>query len=79
MKLVPIDVIPAIRGDKNHKLQQLIEEFANSDMEMCEIIYDENEYKNPQSVRSSFGCALKRSGYPIKACVRGKRAFMFKI
>lgn len=59
MKLVKVKRVPDfnVRG----KLQEMIDEFADSDIEVAEFIYNNSEYKNRKSADASIRIAVKRS------------------
>ena len=50
MKLIPVDTMPKAGG--YHKLQELIEEFVNSDAKIVKVDFNEDDYKSPTVCRS---------------------------
>lgn len=59
MKLVAVKNLPNLKG--MGKLQELIDEFADSDIKVAEFTYGKSEYKNRKSADGSIRIAVKRS------------------
>lgn len=59
MKLVAVKSLPNLAG--RGKLQELIDEFADSDAKIAEFTYGKTEYKNRKSADGSIRIAVKRS------------------
>lgn len=76
MKLMPVESVPKRRA--KHRLQDLIEEFVNSDAKVVKIIFDEDDYKTPKVCRACLGVAVKKSGYSIKVSIRGNEVYLSK-
>ena len=77
MKLVPVESIPGRRT--RHHLQELIEEFVNSDAKNVKIDFSSRDYKSGKVCRSCLGIAAKKSGHPIKVLIRGDEVFLSKV
>lgn len=76
MKLIPVDFIPRKRG--KHKLQELIQEFVDSDARIVKVDFSEADYKSAAVCRSCLGVAIARSQCSIKAIRRGDEVFLSK-
>lgn len=76
MKLIPVEQIPKVTG--YHKLQDLIEEFVNSDTKIVKVDFTEDDYKSPTVCRSCLAAAVKRSKRPVKVWRRGNEIFLSK-
>lgn len=76
MKLILVDAIPKMSG--YHKLQELIEEFVNSNAKIVKVDFDEEDYKSPAVCRSCLAAAIKRSKRSIKVWRRGNEIFLSK-
>ena len=76
MKLVPVDQIPKMNS--HHRLQELIEEFVNTDAKIVKVEFGEDDYKSPTVCRSCLAAAIKRSKRPIKVWRRGNEIFLSK-
>lgn len=76
MKLIPVDAIPKVNG--YHKLQELIEEFVDSDAKIVKVDFGEEDYKSPAVCRSCMAAAIKRSKRSIKVWRRGNEIFLSK-
>ncbi|MBM6725019.1 hypothetical protein [Pseudoflavonifractor phocaeensis] len=76
MKLIPVDAIPKVNG--YHKLQELIEEFVNSDAKIVKVDFGEEDYTSPAVCRSCMAAAIKRSKRSIKVWRRGNEIFLSK-
>lgn len=77
MKLVEAKNAPIfkVRG----KLQELIEEFADSDIKVAEFTYKDSEYKNRKSADGAIRIAVKRSPYKnIKVRTIDWHIYLFK-
>ena len=59
MKLVAVKNLPKCK--ERGKLQELIDEFADSDIKVAEFTYGKSEYKNIKSADGSIRIAVKRS------------------
>lgn len=59
MKLVAVKSLPNRTG--RGKLQELIDEFADSDAKVAEFTYSKTEYKNKKSADGSIRIAVQRS------------------
>ncbi len=77
MKLIPVNEIPERRGQ--HRLQDLIKEFAESDAKIVKIDFNNHDYKSSKVCRSCLSIAAKRSGHPIKVSIRGEEVFLSKL
>lgn len=76
MKLILVDAIPKMSG--YHKLQELIEEFVNSNAKIVKVDFGEEDYKSPAVCRSCLAAAIKRSKRSIKVWRRGNEIFLSK-
>lgn len=76
MKLIPVDAIPKVNG--YHKLQELIEEFVDSDAKIVKVDFGEEDYKSPAVCRSCMAAAIKRSKRSIKVWRRRNEIFLSK-
>lgn len=76
MKLIPVDTMPKAGG--YHKLQELIEEFVNSDAKIVKVDFNEDDYKSPTVCRSCLAAAIKRSKRSVKVWKRGNEVFLSK-
>lgn len=76
MKLVPVDQIPKMNS--RHRLQELIEEFVNTDAKIVKVEFGEDDYKSPTVCRSCLAAAVKRSKHPVKVWRRGNEIFLSK-
>ena len=76
MKLIPVDAIPKVNG--YHKLQELIEEFVDSDAKIVKVDFGEEDYKSPAVCRSCMAAAIKRSKRSLKVWRRGNEIFLSK-
>ena len=65
---------------KYSEAKQLIEEFKASDATVAEILYGEDEYKNENSVRTTYTNIIRRMHCSdiLGITTRGKRAFILK-
>lgn len=77
MKLVPVEAVPNRRS--RHHLQDLIEEFVESDNKVVRVDIDGRDYKSPTVCRSCLGVAAKRSGYRITVSLREGVVYLSKI
>lgn len=77
MKLVAVDRVPKYERS-NHKLQKLIEEFANSDAKFCKVEFEDDEYKSFKVAVESMRVAVKRSKRAIKAHERKGELYLSK-
>lgn len=76
MKLVAIDKLPD--GRKYHKVQRLIEEFANSDAKFCKIEIEPGEYKSRNSAWNSIGRTARRMKIGVKVRSIEKTLYLVK-
>lgn len=76
MKLEPVEFVPKRRA--KHHLQDLIEEFVNSDAKNVKVIFSDYDYKSSKVCRSCLGIAAKTSGYQIKVSLRDGEVFLSK-
>lgn len=77
MKLVAVEKVPEI--NKKHKLQKMIEEFANSDAKVVKIDLEDGEYKSQAVAYQVIGVAVRRSKRPIEIHMRDGNIFLAKI
>lgn len=77
MKLVPVESLPKRRS--RHYLQDIIEEFVNSNADIVKVDFSDHDYKSAKVCRSCLGVAAKKSGYYIKAAIRDGEVFLRKI
>lgn len=77
MKLIPVDSIPNIRQNR-HRLQDLIEEFVNSEAKIVKVDFSEDDYKSSEVCRSCLATAIKRSKHSVKVWRRGDEVFLSK-
>lgn len=64
---------------KKTKLQQVLEEFMESDDLVVHIALLPGEYKNASSAQSSFYKAIQRLRYPVVARVLHKELYLLKL
>ena len=77
MKLVEVKKLPNVKG--RGKLQELIDEFADSDIKVAEFTYSNSEYKNKKSADGSIRLAVKRSPHKnIKVQTIDWRTYLIK-
>ena len=76
MKLIPVEQIPKMNG--YHKLQDLIEEFVNSEAKIVKVDFTEEDYKSATVCRSCLAAAIKRSKRSVKVWRRGNEVFLSK-
>jgi len=77
MKFIPVDDIPMRRS--KHDLRQFIEDFIESDAKIVKVIFSDQDYKSSRVCRSCLGVAVTKSGYNIKAVIRGEEVFLKKL
>lgn len=77
MKLVFVEELPEKRRSK-HRLQILIEEFANGENEVARIDLDEHDYKSPRVCYSCMLTAVKRSARRVKVRMRDNDVYLVK-
>lgn len=76
MNLIPVEYVP----QRNHKrLQDLIDEFMDSEAEVVRVDFGVSDYKSPKVARSCLGIAAKRSRHNVKVWLRGNQVFLSKV
>lgn len=78
MKLVKVKELPKGKASK-HNLQDIIQEFVNSDNRIVKIDIDAHEYKSIYVCYSCMGVAAKRSKHPVKVHIRNGVVYLEKI
>lgn len=78
MKLVKVKELPKTKPPR-HNLQDIIQEFVNSDDRIVKIDIDAHEYKSIHVCYSCMGVAAKRSKHPVKVHIRDGVVYLEKI
>lgn len=79
IKIVPTNNIPEANYCRRHNLQDLIKEFVNSDMKICEFKFNiPTDYKHTKSADNTIRVAVKCSGENIKVHIRKGRIYLEK-
>lgn len=78
MKFVEVNEIPMNKRGW-HSLQDMIEEFVNSDIKIVKVDFDRNDYKTVKSCDNSIRVAVKRSGHRVKVVQRNGELYLKKI
>lgn len=78
MKLTFVENVPAERVKKNHKLQEFIKEFAESNHKVAKVDFTDGEYKNAYSCVNALRRAIKHSKRPVTAFQRGDEVYLAK-
>lgn len=78
MKFVEVNEIPMEKRGW-HPLQDMIEEFVNSDIKIVKVDFDERDYKSLKTCDNSFRVAVKRSGHRVKVMQRNGELYLKKV
>ena len=78
MKLVKVKELPK-KIAARHNLQDIIQEFVNSDSRIVKIDIENHEYKNTRCLYGCIRVAVKRSKHPIKVHMRKDVVYLEKI
>lgn len=78
LKLIPVEELPVRKRRVRHELQELMDEFAKSDMKFAKVEWNGLDYKNSTTARSCLCNAAKRSGHPIVVIKRGEDIYLAK-
>lgn len=80
MKLVKVENAELIkRTRKKTNIRIMIEEFIDSDMKVCEIVFAEGEYKNATVCATTWNRAINRYGFVgIRAFRVGEHVYIHK-
>lgn len=80
MKFVQVDRKDVVKKRKNSNIRLLIEEFIKSDMDICELVFAEGEYKNARVCASTWNASIKRYGYlTAHAFTRNGHAYIERV
>lgn len=64
MKLIKVENVEFKKGmRKKTNIRIMIEEFVDSDMETCEIVFAEGEYKSANVCATTWNRAISRYGF----------------
>lgn len=78
MKFVKVNDIP--KNERGwHSLQDMIEQFVNSDIKIVKVDFDEHDYKSLKSCDNSMRVAVKRSGHRVKVVQRNGELYLKKV
>lgn len=78
MNLVPVKSVPCDLAYRNHRLQQLLDEFEELDTRTVEVIWDERDYKSADCCASCLHAAIKRSRRAIRVAKRGEHIYLLR-
>ena len=78
MKLEKTNFIPDTERRNRHDLQEIIDGFCNSDVEMARVVISETDYKTIIGCYNCMYRAIKRSKHPVKVVKRGNSIYLVK-
>ena len=67
------------RSYRTTKLFAIVDEFVNSDSDIAEFVFAENEYSNAKSAYNALGLSIRRRHMgSVKVSIRDGRVFLVK-
>ena len=92
MKLVPVEKVPDLELDKYprrkkgvklmkpiHRLQEMFEDFVESNHDVCRLDFTNRDYKSPLACYNVVHHAIKKSNYNIKVVKRGDEIYLVRV
>ena len=77
MKAIAVNCIPE-RRNGNHRLQNFLREFVNTNTKFAKLELNVDEYASPTVARSCIGVAVVRGGHPVKVKLRGNDIYLVR-
>ena len=79
MKIQPVEHVPATLKRKKHAVQDLINQFRDSDLRTVEVLWDDGEYVDAKTCAASFAASLKKMrASNIRVAKRGDHVYLTK-